>query len=350
MKNSYQALALFSGGLDSVLASTMIARQGLDVLGLHFTSPFFGHPELLDKWRDKYGLDLLRVDVGQEYIDMMRSGPVYGFGKVLNPCINCKVLMLRRAKRLLQHYGASFIVSGEVVGQRPMSQRRDALNSIRNEAGVGDVLLRPLCAYQLDPTPVEQSGLVDRSRLGNIRGRGRKEQIALAREYGLTDLPAPAGGCRLTEKESAKRYYDVFLHMPAPAPEDFELANTGRQYWNGPHWLCIGRNQADNIAMERLARPDDLLFRLVDHPGPLGLGRHVPGVLWTEETVRDAAAFVASFSPRARKTGGEVAVNVTSQGRSATVRVVPARETEAGWFVREWEEVRKNKNNILTGR
>ncbi|MFW5488689.1 MAG: tRNA(5-methylaminomethyl-2-thiouridylate) methyltransferase [Desulfovibrio sp.] len=347
MKKSYHALALFSGGLDSLLAVRMIQRQGLDVLGLHFTSPFFGHPGLLAEWQSMYGVELLQVDVGQEYIDMMRSGPVYGFGKVLNPCINCKILMLRRAKQMMAQYGAQFIISGEVVGQRPMSQRRDALNSIRNEAEVGDVLLRPLCARQIDPTPVELSGLVDREKLGDMRGRGRKDQLALAKEYGFVEIPAPAGGCRLTEKESAKRYFDVFRHMPAPVPEDFDLANTGRQYWSGPHWLSIGRNEADNDMLEKFIRPTDLLFRLADHPGPLALGRQLPGTSWSEEVVRDAAAFTASFSPKARKSGGEVDVLVVEGGEQRTVSVLPSRTTETNWTVRDWESVRRNKTSII---
>ncbi len=347
MKNSYHALALFSGGLDSLLAVRMVARQGLDILGLHFTSPFFGHPDKLDEWSGKYDVDLLRVDVGQEYIDMMRSGPVYGFGKVLNPCINCKIIMLRRAKGLLATCGAKFLVSGEVIGQRPMSQRRDALNSIRNEAVVGDILLRPLCARHLDPTPMEISGLVDRQKLGDIRGRGRKDQIALAREYGLADIPAPAGGCRLTEKESAKRYFDVFRYIPAPVPDDFHLANTGRQYWSGPHWLSIGRNEADNMELERLIRPTDLLFRVADHSGPLALGRQVSGNPWAESVVRDAAAFAASFSPRARDTGGEVAVTVVLGDSQHEVRVRPERHPATPWAVRDWESVRRDKTSII---
>ena len=137
----------------------------------------------------------------------------------------------------------NFIISGEVVGQRPMSQRRDAMNAVRRDAEVKKTLLRPLCAKRLDPTPMEESGLVDREKLLAIGGRGRKDQLAMAKDYGFTEIPAPAGGCKLTEAEPASRYAPVLMHSKTPRAEDFVLAGQGRQYWAGPVWVSIGRNQ-----------------------------------------------------------------------------------------------------------
>ena len=171
--DTFDALSLFSGGLDSILASKLMQSHGHKVLGLHFVSPFFGKPDKVAFWEREYGIPVQVIDVGQEFVDLMAGFPPHGFGKVLNPCVDCKILMLRRAKNLLPVYEASFLISGEVLGQRPMSQRADTLNIIRNDADVRDVLLRPLSAGLLPLTPMEESGLVDRSQIGRASCRGR---------------------------------------------------------------------------------------------------------------------------------------------------------------------------------
>lgn len=158
-----------------------------------------------------------------------------------------------------------------------MSQRRDTLNVILRDAAVRDVLLRPLSALHLPPTPLEESGLVDRDRLLGIWGRGRQDQLALAREMGIREVPTPGGGCRLTERENARRYWQVLTLTDAPTGADFALANLGRQFWHrtaeAAYWLCVGRNSADNEKLAAAARPGDLLLRLRDLPGPLALAR-----------------------------------------------------------------------------
>lgn len=339
---SYHALALFSGGLDSILAAKTVAAQGLDVLCLHFVSPFFGKPAKIDHWRAVYGLDIVPVDVSDAYVSMLAAGPAHGLGKFLNPCVDCKILMLRRAKALLADYRASFLISGEVLGQRPMSQRRDALDIISRDSATRGLLLRPLCAKRLLETEAETSGLVDRERLLAISGRGRKDQMALAAHYGLTEIPTPAGGCLLTEEASARRFFPLFLHHPAPAPADFDLANIGRQYWAGDRWLAIGRNQADNARLEASIGPDDLVFKVRSLPGPLGVARRLPGAVWDAAAVADAAAFVASFNPKARATSGDVKVDVAG-GDHAPVIVAPNRETPLCWREPTWDDVREKK-------
>ncbi len=338
----WDALALFSGGLDSILAVKLLQEQGLRVLGLHYVSPFFGKPQLVDFWLREYGIEAALVDVRRPYLDMLRA-PEHGYGKHLNPCVDCKILMLRHARELLPRLGAKFLVSGEVLGQRPMSQRGDTLNLIRKDAGVSELLLRPLSAQKFPKTPMEASGLVDRARLPGFWGRGRREQLDLAARFGITDIPTPAGGCRLAEAEPAARYLPILTHLADPRTGDFRITELARQYWAGPYWLSIGRNEAANQALEAACGPDDLRFRLRDFTGPLALGRHYapkiarPGAspqAWPRAVVEDAAAFAASYSPKARaeaEAGRSVAVLVLSGGGSDTVEVTPARSTPLGW-------------------
>ncbi|EGB14808.1 hypothetical protein DND132_1601 [Pseudodesulfovibrio mercurii] len=345
-RKQYDALALLSGGLDSLLAMRTVMDQGLTVLGLHFVTPFFGKPHRIPFWRDRYGVEGVEVDIRQAYVDMLLDGPSQGFGKWLNPCVDCKIIMLEHAHGLMERYGAKFLISGEVVGQRPMSQREDALNLITKRAGVRDVLLRPLCAKNLPPTPMEASGLVDRERLHDWHGRGRKPQYVQAEHYGFTEIPTPAGGCCLTEAHGAARFVQLLTHRDRPAPGDFSLVRIGRQVWAGPHWLVFGRTSSDNDRIEAMAAPDDYLFRLTDFPGPLALGRPLKGD-WSPEAIRDAAALISSYSGKARKrfeaSGAPVRVTVERRGAAETVSVVPARETALGWteprpeIVREWK-------------
>lgn len=325
----YDALALFSGGLDSILAAKLMQSQGHAVLGLHFFSPFFGHPERLLEWEREYDLPIVGVDVGQEFVDVLAAWPSHGFGKVLNPCVDCKVLMLRTAAALLPVYGAKYLISGEVLGQRPMSQRLDTLHVIRNEAGVRDVLVRPLSAGLLPPTPLELAGFVDRSRLPSLCGRGRQGQFRLARSLGVTRIPPQAGGCRLGERESARRYWPILRTFCTPRCADFELANVGRQLWRRQddratgHWLAMGREHRDNERLAALLRPDDHFFVLASFPGPHAIGRSPEGVAWTDAVVREAAACLASFAPKARRHDGEVEVAVDNGGRTRRVLVRP---------------------------
>jgi len=328
MRN-YDGIALFSGGLDSILAARLLMEQGRSIKCLHFYSPFFGHPGRIRHWQDTYGLDIDPVDMSSEYVDMLRRGPTYGFGSAMNPCVDCKILMMSRAKELLSEYGAKFIVSGEVLGQRPMSQRRDTLNVIRRDADVRGILLRPLCARLLDPTEAEESGLVDRSLLLGFNGRGRKDQLALAEHFGISEIPTPGGGCKLTEKENTRRFWPVLSRLASPDVNDFRLADIGRQFWFEDRWLTIGRHKSDNEAYAGLLRESDLQFKVAGFPGPIALGRSSRP--WDTETVKRAAALVASYSPkacRASEEGQRISVRVTRGRRADMVEVVPLRESE----------------------
>lgn len=360
----YDAVALFSGGLDSIVATKIIMAQGLRVKCLHFITPFFGKPAKIKHWSHIYGLDISGVDVSDLFVDMLRRRPPHGFGKVMNPCVDCKILMMGEVHQRMEKYGASFIISGEVLGQRPMSQRRDTLNVIGRDGGVRDILLRPLSAKLLEPTAPERSGLVDREKLYGIYGRGRKDQMALAEHFKVQEIPTPGGGCRLAETENARRYWPVLQHATKPTGAEFRLANIGRQHWSGPHWLSIGRNSADNAYLEKCALPEDIFLRVLDFPSPLAVARQFSP--WDTSVIADAAAFVASFSPKAAQSGGQVRVQVSKRGMGAAgsnssvpqdvqsaqrgsppeeilyvLNVLPQRTTPLGWAEHVWTLVRE---------
>lgn len=335
---TFDALALFSGGLDSILAARLIQEQGLRVLGLHFVSPFFGHPDKLKEWEKLYGIPLMDVDISVSFVDMLLRGPAHGLGKTLNPCVDCKIIMLTKARQMLEDFGAKFIISGEVPGQRPMSQRLDTLNVIRRDSGVKEILVRALSARRFPPTDPEKKGLIDREKLGDLSGRGRKEQLRLARKYNINPIPTPGGGCLLTEKESARRYLPLFRYMHKPGPEDFHLANTGRQFWNHDHWLCVGRDKNDNQALEKLAGNNDYLFKLALFPGPLALGRPAGGREWPPEIIESACELVSRFSPKARQSSRQVDVRISRGKTSSEILVWPGEiENPTQWLEPEWD-------------
>ncbi|WP_320172325.1 tRNA(5-methylaminomethyl-2-thiouridylate) methyltransferase [Maridesulfovibrio sp.] len=350
MNRQYDALALFSGGLDSILASRVIQDQGLKVLGLHFITPFFGSPEKIPHWEKIYGVEIIPIDISEKFIQMLLDGPDHGMGKLVNPCVDCKIMMISHAKSLLESYGAKFIISGEVTGQRPMSQRPPTLNAIRNSSGSADVLLRPLCAQSQPITPMEESGLVDREKLPNIFGRGRKTQLEMARQYGFSEIPTPAGGCKLTEVENAARFYPLLRRLERADVNSFRLAITGRQYWAGNKLMAIGRNRNDNERIEDLFETGDYMFEVRGFPGPLSVGRAFLGEEWSGQEVLDAAALTASFSPKAVASGEAVHVAVIGPSGESVVTVEPARETSSGFALpdleglKEWKKSRdKNK-------
>ncbi len=325
--NAIQAVSLFSGGLDSLLASRLLTEQGLRVRCLHFYSPFFGKPFMVGHWKEVYDLDIEAIDISEEYIAMLRAGPAHGFGKVMNPCVDCKILMMRAAKRRMGELGAKFIISGEVLGQRPMSQRKDTLNIIQRDGDVRGILLRPLCALHLEPTIAEEEGLVDRSRLLDFWGRGRTRQLELAGKMGIAEIPSPAGGCKLAEKEKARRYWPVLTRLALPTAKDFRLADIGRQGWLRTLWLSIGRNESDNEALALVRQPGDFQVKVLDVPGPTALVRPLvsPESELFREELRKAAAHVASYAPKAVKLSSPVQVRLQSGACSFIETLMPCR-------------------------
>ena len=284
-----RALLLFSGGLDSILSAKVLERQGIEVICIRFVTPFFGQEALSDpegekeRIRRKYGLRLEIHDISSEYIEMLKA-PSHGYGKYLNPCLDCKILMVRKAVGLLPLYGAKFVATGEVLGQRPMSQRRDAMRIVERDSGAEGILLRPLSAKRLRPTKVEEEGLVNREGLLSITGRGRREQMELAHRFGIEDYPTPAGGCVLADPILSKRFREILRRYPSPDANDFLLAQVGRHFFllDGS-WLVIGRNQGENERLRGLARGGDMEITAPDVPSPTAIWRTARDMALKEE-------------------------------------------------------------------
>jgi tRNA-specific 2-thiouridylase len=273
---SRKAVALISGGLDSVLAAKVVMEQGFDVMGLYFTSPFsksYGqeHDTYAARVSKAIGIDLRVMDMGQEYIDLVRN-PVHGYGKNINPCIDCKIFMLRKAKDVMKEVNASFAVTGEVLGQRPMSQRRDTLSVIERDADMKGMILRPLSAALLPPTRAELDGLIRRDKLLAISGRSRAVQLQLAERYGIKGYSTPAGGCLLTDKNFSEKLRDLFEDKQTVTPDDVRLLTVGRHFRiDAGVKIVVGRDNKENNLLISLAPHGYHLFTPQGFPGPVAL-------------------------------------------------------------------------------
>jgi hypothetical protein len=314
---------MFSGGLDSTIAVHLMQQQGMDVLALHFILPFYSEfglaHEGIKKRAEKLGVPLRIEEEGEEYLAMFKSRQ-YGFGKNVNPCLDCRIHRLEKAKRIMEETGASFVATGEVVGQRPMSQRRDCLDIIEKKSGLKGFILRPLCAKILRPTLVEERGWVKRDDMLDLSGRGRKGQIAYAARYGLS-YSAPAGGCLLTNARTADRYADLAANSPEFSLNDFKLLAWGRHFRINPSLkFIIARDDGENDMLYKLARPDDTVLIMKDLLGPLGILRGA----YTQEEARLACSIFTKYT-RAR-INSVAAVEMTGNGVKRIVEVAPADE------------------------
>lgn len=276
-----KAVALISGGLDSVLAAKVVREQGFDVTGLYFTSAF---SKSYGKEQDTpaatvakaIGIQLRVEDMGQDYIDLIRI-PAHGYGKNMNPCIDCKIFMLRRAKAVMREINADFVITGEVLGQRPMSQRRDTLNVIERDAGMKGLVLRPLSAALLPATNPEEAGLIQREKLLGISGRSRTVQLRLAERYGIKGYSTPAGGCLLTDKNFSEKLRDLFADKQSVNPHDITMLTVGRHYrLEAGVKVVIGRDNRENNILISLAPHGYHLFTPHDFPGPVALLNGTP--------------------------------------------------------------------------
>ena len=317
-----KALGLMSGGLDSTLAAMTLMRQGIEVTGISFVTPFF-HAEKARKAAQAVGHPLIIEDISQIHLEMLKQ-PKYGYGRNMNPCIDCHALMFRLAGEKMQEGGFDFLFSGEVLGQRPMSQNANALKSVAKHSGFPERILRPLSARLLPPTPMEEQGMVDRSQLLDIQGRSRKPQQALAREWGLKELPAVAGGCLLTETGFSNQLRDLLTHHPQAGVMEVELLKLGRQFrLDSMVKLVVGRNQEYNQALEKFQSPTNRLLRCKGFSGPVALlcGNADQSIL------ECAAAIVASYGKG--KDEPQVHVLCLSQDSSTILTVAPMPRDES---------------------
>lgn len=291
-----KAIGLLSGGLDSTLAVKLILNQGIEVTALNFITPFCtctskGCKHEASRIAEKFDIPIKVVAAGGEYIKMVRN-PKYGYGKNVNPCIDCRIFMLKKAKEYMEEMGASFLFTGEVLGQRPMSQRREAMAIIEKEAGLEGLILRPLSAQFFEPTIPEKEGLIDREKLFRISGRCRKPQMELAEEFGIEDYLCPAGGCRLTDIQFAKRVKEAFEHNE-DGIKDMNLLKYGRHFRlpSGVK-VIVGRNEEENSIISRFAEEKDLLMEVVGFGSPITLLKGSRN----EEDVKMAASVCVRYS------------------------------------------------------
>ncbi|MFH0748533.1 MAG: hypothetical protein V1915_01220 [Candidatus Bathyarchaeota archaeon] len=313
-----KALALLSGGLDSTLAVKLILDQGIDVEALNFVTPFClcgrGGCGSLETAK-KFHIPLKTISLGEEYLKVVRT-PKHGYGKNLNPCLDCRIFMLKRAKQYAKQIGASLIFTGEVLDERPMSQHLIALRTIEKEAALRGKILRPLSAKLLPETQAERKGWVDREKLLDIRGRSRKRQIQLVEAYGITDYPCPSGGCLLTYREYANKLRDLFEHRTKVSLRDVQLLRVGRHFRYGDNKIVVGRNESENKILLKLKAENDYYFEAQIRESPITLlqGRK------TKEALEKAAHLTAYYSDQ--KTG-EVQVRFGKErlGKSLIVSV-----------------------------
>ncbi len=317
-----KAIALLSGGLDSSLAVRMMVDQGIEITAVNFTSPFCnctprkaGCKHQATKIAEEFGIALRVITKGMDYMKVVQN-PRHGYGRGMNPCIDCRIYMLKKAKEMMGSSGASFIITGEVLGQRPMSQHRAAIQKIEQESGLEGRILRPLSAQHFPPTIPEQEGIVDRQKLLSFSGRSRKAQMDLAERLGVKDYPCPAGGCLLTDKVIASRLRDLFTHVVDYDMADLHLLKIGRHFrLHRELKIIVGRNQGENEIIPSLARPGASLFQPAGFRGPTVLACGSP-------------------DPPVERTIGEILARYSQDNRTSySIRKQTLREGESFFSV-----------------
>ena len=314
-----RALGLTSGGLDSILAALILRDQNIAVEWIAFETPFFSADNAKKASRNT-GIPITVKNITPQYLDMLRNPPC-GYGQNMNPCMDCHALMARIAGEIMHRDHFDFIFSGEVMGQRPMSQVQHALRYVEKRSGVDGYLLRPLSAHALAETIPEKEGLVDRTRLYGITGRSRKQQMELAAHYGVTDYPSPAGGCLLTDKGFSKRLKDLFAHQSDCSGSELEALKFGRHFRLSPQCkLIVGRNKTDN---ERLMGTYDAetmtVLKTENFPGPTCLLTGTPD----ESALMLAAGVCAGYSKAPDDDTVQVTVTTGGHKRAITMLSIP---------------------------
>ena len=322
-----KALCVFSGGLDSMLAVQLIRAQGIDVLALFFETPFFTSRKA-EESALSMGLPLKVVDITERHLEIVKH-PKHGYGGNMNPCIDCHALMFRIAGEYLDRENADFIITGEVLGQRPMSQNKKSLSLVASESGCEGLLLRPLSARHLPRTVPEEKGWVNRELLAGLQGRSRKPQMEMARQFNIEKYPSPAGGCLLTEKAFSRRLKDLLRFRKNPEVREIELLKLGRHFRISPHAkLIAGRNRKENRKILSHATPDDIILSYAEGPGPavLGIGE------FDDKSMEVAMGIAAAYSDAEDGTEALLKVIREDSERRWHIRC-PAKKTFRGYLL-----------------
>ncbi|GBE57524.1 hypothetical protein BMS3Abin01_00444 [bacterium BMS3Abin01] len=315
-----KAIALLSGGLDSRLAVKMMLDQGIDLEAVNFITVFCtctaksSCKSEARKAAAEFNIPLKVLNATDEILEAVRN-PKHGYGRGLNPCLDCRISMFRRAERYMRETGADFIVTGEVLGERPMSQRPDAIGLIEREAGLEGLVVRPLSAHLFQPSIPEREGWVDREAMMAMRGRSRKPQIQLAAELGINDYPCPAGGCLLTQRDFSRRLELLLKEDAHPPVAEIKSLRLGRLFFSSTgHRIIIPRNEEETRSLELLAQPGDTLMSAEDHTGPTTI---IKGNDIIRRTLEEAAALTARYGQGRDEESVKIGYSIGGDGETS---------------------------------
>ncbi len=326
-----KAVLLLSGGLDSTLVAEMMVKEGVELIAVNYKTPFCqcdkkgvhgcAHTALTVAGR--LGITCRVINAGNDFLEVLQH-PKHGYGANMNPCQDCRILFFKKAKEIMEEAGASFMITGEVLGQRPMSQQKRQMAMIEKEAGLEGLVLRPLSARLLPPSIPEEKGWVDRERMLAISGRSRRPQVALAKTLGLNDYPCAAGGCLLTDPAFARRVRDLKVHGPFDMP-NIELLKVGRHFRLSERTkLVVGRNEVENNILLRVARLGEQVFKTIDVAGPVALGR---GELLAAH-IEFAARAVAWYADLGARESADISHGVVGKDEAVVIPSRPLVEEE----------------------
>lgn len=326
----FQGIVMFSGGLDSTIVAHLLKSQGVKIKALHFVLPFYsgvGFPHnKIKESAESLNVPLQIVEEGSEYLDMIRN-PYFGFGKNANPCVDCRIHRLQKAKKIMELEGASFIATGEVAGQRPMSQGFNTMNAIEKRAGVKGLLLRPLSAQLFPPSQAEINGIIDREKMLNWSGRGRFAQLEYAKKHNLK-YASPAGGCILTTVDSSRRFHEYAASTSDLNLNDFKLLAYGRHFRISPATkFIVSRNETENSILLQVLSSDNTYLQMVDSTGPVGIVRGK----YTEKELTLCGTILSRFSKEKLNLEARIAL-MSKDTVLETFTVIPAVDENCDVF------------------